>query len=74
MKRKVPLRASPELWTFKVITNDSKTRIESAGPVNPDLGKCLRVLQLHISRLSIHEQIALIELTNRVIARMEMSS
>lgn len=70
VKRKPPLRATPELWTFKVVTNDGKTRIESAGPLDPKLGESLRVLQLHIARLSQSEQDMLHVLTSHVRERM----
>ena len=72
VKRKPPLRATPERWTFKVVTNDGKTRIESVGPIEPSLGEALRVLQLHITCLSQSEKDMLHVLTSHVRERMRV--
>jgi hypothetical protein len=70
-KRKTPLRATPERWTFRVVTNDGKTRIESKGSIDPSLGEALRVLQIHIAHLSWSEQDMLRVLTSHVRDRMK---
>lgn len=68
-KRKAPLRATPERWTFEVMTNNGLARIESSGPIDPNLGEALRVLQIHITRLSRSERDTLFALTAHVVAR-----
>jgi len=70
-KKKTPLRATPERWTFRVMTNDGKTRIESKGSIDPNLGDALRVLQIHIAHLSRSEQDMLCALTSHVRDRMK---
>lgn len=67
-----PLRATPEHWTYKVKTNDGKAIVESSGPINPDLGEALRVLQIHITHLSKSERDALFALTGQVMARLKV--
>jgi hypothetical protein len=70
-KRNPPLRATPERWTFKVMTNNGLCRIESSGNIFADLGESLRTLQLHISHLSKSEEDTLRALTQHVVARMK---
>ena len=70
--RKV-LRATPESWTFYVKTNDGKTRIETSGPIDPVSGECLRILQIHIARLTTEELGMLAAFTNRVVTRVKGS-
>lgn len=70
-KRNPPLRATPERWTFKIMTNNSLARIESSGMIFANLGESLRTLQFHISHLSKSEEDTLYALTNRVKARMK---
>ena len=67
-----PLRATPDRWTYKVKTNDGKAIVESSGPINPDLGEALRVLQIHITHLMQSEQDALFALTSQVMARLKL--
>ena len=71
MKRNPPLRATPARWTFRVVTNDGKHRVESKGPIDPTLGEARRVLQIHITHLSENEQEALYALTRRALERMK---
>lgn len=71
MKR---LRTTPERWTFKVVTNDSKTRIETSGQLLAAPADCLRKLQLHIAHLSRNEMDTLVALTNHIVARMKTAA
>ena len=49
-----------------------KAIVESSGPINPDLGEALRVLQIHITHLMQSEQDALFALTSQVMARLKL--
>jgi hypothetical protein len=70
-KRKAPVRATEERWTFKVVTNDGKHRIESSGTLFADLGESLRTLQMHIGHLARSEQDTLYVLAAHIRARLE---
>ena len=66
-----PLRATPDLWTYKVKTNDGKAIVESSGAIDANLGEALRVLQIHIVHLTPREQDMLFTLTECVTTRLK---
>ena len=72
VRRKSSIRATPQRWTFKVVTHSGDSRIESSGPIDPKLGEALRVLQLHITLLSQSERDTLYALTAHVVERTKI--
>ena len=70
-KRKAPVRATEERWTFKIKTDDGKHIVESSGTMFADLGESLRTLQIHINNLTQSEQDMLYVLTAHVRDRVK---
>ena len=65
------LRATAAVWTYKCTTKSDEATIESSGPIAADLGEALRVIQLHITRLSWIERDALFALTANIRTRLK---